>query len=48
MARAITETDPVEMTQASDLAELIRTAIELPNTASVAELSVNCQLEELF
>ncbi|EPX84803.1 SDR family NAD(P)-dependent oxidoreductase [Salipiger mucosus] len=48
MARAITETDPAAMTQASDLAELVRTAIELPNTASVAELSVNCQLEELF
>lgn len=48
MARAITETDPATMTQASDLAGLVTTAIELPNTASVAEISVNCQLEELF
>lgn len=37
-----------EMIDAADLAELIATAIALPNNAVVAELLVNCRLEDLF
>ncbi|MBW0002715.1 MAG: SDR family NAD(P)-dependent oxidoreductase [Hyphomicrobiales bacterium] len=35
------------MTDPADLAELVATVIGLPNTASVAELLVNCRLEEM-
>lgn len=37
-----------EMTQPEDIAKLIHTIIELPNTASVAELTINCLLESSF
>lgn len=35
------------MTDPADLAELVATVIALPNTASVAELIVNCRLEDM-
>lgn len=35
------------MTNPADLAELVATVIALPNTASVAELLVNCRLEDM-
>lgn len=35
-----------QMTQPEDLARLVATVIGLPNTASVAELLVNCRLED--
>ena len=31
---------------AADLAELVSTTLALPNSASVAELHVNCRLED--
>jgi len=37
-----------EMIQPDDLAELIATAIALPNNAVMAEMLVNCRLEDLF
>lgn len=37
-----------EMIDPADLAELVATAIALPDTAVVAEILVNCRLEELF
>jgi NADP-dependent 3-hydroxy acid dehydrogenase YdfG len=37
-----------EMIDAHDLAELIATAIALPNTAAMAEMLVNCRQEDLF
>ncbi|WP_353471569.1 SDR family NAD(P)-dependent oxidoreductase [Salipiger sp. H15] len=37
---------PEEMIQPGDLAGLVRTAIELPNTAAMAEMLVNCRLED--
>jgi NAD(P)-dependent dehydrogenase (short-subunit alcohol dehydrogenase family) len=46
MASGIADIDPEVMTQADDLAMLIVNTIELPNTASVAELLVNCRYEE--
>jgi len=39
---------PAEMTSAADLATLIAATIALPNTASVAELLVNCAYENLM
>ena len=35
-----------EMIQPEDLAELVDTILSLPNTASIAELLVNCRLED--
>ncbi|WP_108660750.1 SDR family NAD(P)-dependent oxidoreductase [Acuticoccus kandeliae] len=37
-----------EMIDPADLAELVATAIALPNNAVVAEIAVNCRLEDLF
>lgn len=37
-----------DMIQPDDLAELIATAIALPNNAVMAEMLVNCRLEDLF
>ncbi|MCY4543308.1 MAG: SDR family NAD(P)-dependent oxidoreductase [Rhodobacteraceae bacterium] len=38
---------PDEMIQPETLATLVRTTIELPNTAAVAELLVNCRREDM-
>ena len=40
--------DPAEMIQPEDLAQLIHTALALPNNAVVAEVLVNCQFEDMF
>ena len=37
---------PDEMIQPESIAHLVRTAIELPNNAAVAEMLVNCRLED--
>ena len=37
-----------EMIQPADVAELVATALALPNNAVVAELLVNCRLEDMF
>lgn len=37
---------PDEMIQPETLAHLIRTTVELPNNAAIAELLVNCRLED--
>lgn len=37
--------DDETITQPEDLADLVATVIELPNTASVSELLVNCRLD---
>lgn len=36
-----------EMIQPEDLAELVATVVALPNTASVAELLINCRFEDM-
>ena len=46
MTTSVTKVSRSEMIDARDLAELVATAIALPNTASVAELLVNCRLED--
>jgi NAD(P)-dependent dehydrogenase (short-subunit alcohol dehydrogenase family) len=39
---------PDEMTSPATIAQLVRTALELPNNASMAEMVVNCEFEDLF
>lgn len=36
------------MTQPETVAHLVRTAIELPNNAAMAEMIVNCEFEDVF
>ena len=38
---------PEDMIQPETIAHLVRTAIELPNTAAMAEMLVNCRLEDM-
>lgn len=39
---------PEEMIDPATIAQLVRTAIELPNNAAMAEMLVNCEFEDLF
>ncbi len=39
---------PDDMTDPSTIAHMVRTAIELPNNASMAEMIINCEFEDLF
>ena len=39
---------PEEMTDPATIAQLVRTAIELPNNAAIAEMVINCEFEDLF
>ena len=39
---------PADMIQPETLAGLVRTVIELPNNAAVAELLVNCRYEDML
>ena len=48
MSAYTTKVTPEEMIQPADLARLVRTAIELPNTAAMAEMLVNCRLEDML
>ena len=48
LTAGVTKVAREEMIDAADLAELIATAIALPNNAVVAEMLVNCRLEDLF
>lgn len=48
MARAITDFPPNTMTRPGDVARLVDLVVDLPGTASVAELCVNCQPEESY
>ena len=46
LTAGITKVSRAEMIDPGDLAELVATVIALPNTAAVAELLVNCRLED--
>jgi NADP-dependent 3-hydroxy acid dehydrogenase YdfG len=48
MARGLTNIPANAMTQPEDIARLVGLLLDLPNTASVAELAINGQLEESF
>jgi NAD(P)-dependent dehydrogenase (short-subunit alcohol dehydrogenase family) len=48
MARGLTDRAEAALTSPADVARLVAMVLNLPNTASVAELAVNCQAEELY
>jgi NAD(P)-dependent dehydrogenase (short-subunit alcohol dehydrogenase family) len=48
MSSYTSKVTPDEMIQPETLAELVRTLVELPNTAAIAELLVNCRLEDML
>lgn len=48
MAAALTALLPEAMTQPRDIARIVALLLDLPNTASVAEVPVNCLLEASF
>ncbi|UWU17058.1 SDR family NAD(P)-dependent oxidoreductase [Rhizobium sullae] len=48
MARGITSRADDQMTDPRDLARIIAMLLDLPNEASVAEFTINCQLEESY
>ena len=48
LTASVTSVSRAEMIDPNDLAELIAMAIALPNNAVVAEMLVNCRLEDLF
>lgn len=48
MTAAVESVAREDMIQPEDLAQLIETALSLPNNAAVAEMLVNCRLEDLF
>lgn len=48
MAMGLTSIPPEAMTQPEDLARIVGLLLDLPNTASVAELAVNALWEESF
>ncbi len=48
MAAEIADLPPEAMTQPEDIARLVANTIEMPDTASIAELLVNCRHEDLL
>ncbi|SNB76734.1 NADP-dependent 3-hydroxy acid dehydrogenase YdfG [Arboricoccus pini] len=48
MAMSLTGQDPASMTQPEDLARITAMLLDLPNTASIAEIPVNCRLDDSF
>lgn len=46
MSAAVTDRAPETMTQPDDLARIVAFVLDLPNTASIAELPINSTLEE--
>lgn len=48
MTRGSDKIKEADMIDPNDLAELATTLLALPNTASVAEIMVNCRLEDMF
>jgi NAD(P)-dependent dehydrogenase (short-subunit alcohol dehydrogenase family) len=48
MARGLSAREDSQMTSPADLASLINTLLDLPNEASVAELNINCQLDDSY
>ena len=48
MLAGIADLAPDAMTQPADVARVVANAIDMPNTASVAEILINCRHEDLF
>lgn len=48
MAFGLTDLAPGAMTPPEDIARIVALVLDLPNTASIAEIPINCKLEESF
>lgn len=48
LTQGVTKVTRAEMIDPGDLAEVIALALALPNTAAIAELLVNCRLEDML
>ena len=48
VADRLTDLADDAMTDPADVARLVATVLDLPNTASVSEIAVNCQAEEFY
>ncbi|MBN3759841.1 SDR family NAD(P)-dependent oxidoreductase [Burkholderia sp. Ac-20365] len=48
MAAGLADLPPDAMTQPGDIAAIVVNTLELPNTASMAELLINCRLEDML
>lgn len=48
MSAAVTAMPRAQMTQPGEVAELVALVLALPNNAAIAELLVNCRLEEML
>lgn len=48
MTAQVTKWPRGKMSGSRDIAELIATILRLPNTATIAELLVNCRLENML
>ena len=48
LTAGVTKVARTEMIDAADLAEIVALALALPNTAAIAELLVNCRLEDML
>jgi NAD(P)-dependent dehydrogenase (short-subunit alcohol dehydrogenase family) len=48
MAIGLTDMSPGDMTSPDDIARIVSLVLDLPNSASIAEIPVNCKLEEAF
>lgn len=48
MAFGLTNMAPDEMTPPADIARIVALVLDLPNTASVAEVPINCKIEEAY
>lgn len=48
MAFGLTEMSPGDMTPPEDIARIVSLVLDLPNTASIAEIPINCKIEEAF
>ena len=48
MAFALTDMSPGDMTPPEEVARIVGLVLDLPNTASIAEIPINCKIEESF
>lgn len=48
MAFGLTDIDPGTMTPPAEVARIVALVLDLPNTASISEIPINCKLEEAF
>jgi len=48
MAFAVSDLSPGDMTPPEEIARIVALTLDLPNTASIAEIPINCKIEEAY